>query len=144
MTPEETIAFKTITLEKVRRSAVNMVSPALLASASMDLVTDGLAYDMVRLMYTNWILAKSEKSEWSETTQYPVWGVRNGIKLWLRTQWPFSRMLGFDAKRLTVTTAHHHAVYNCCPHINEWTGDTKQLHIRWLENTPYPSSEGHS
>lgn len=139
MTPEETLAIKTITLEKVRRQAMNYVSPALLAAAELDLVTDALATDMVRSMFRVDMLGKPEKSEWSETTQYPVWGVRNGIRLWLRTQWPFSRMENFDAKRLTVTTHHHHAIYHMCPHVNDWTGNAKLLHLKFLESTPVPN-----
>ena len=139
MTPDETLAIKELVLEKVRRQARTLVSHALLESANLEIVSDMLADNVVRALFTVEMLGKKEQSEWSDSTLYPGWGVRNGIKLWLRTQWPINRLFpDFDAERVRVVTHDYRATYHMCPHINDWSGDRKALHIRWLDSVPRP------
>ena len=144
MTPEETLAIETLTLEKVKRSARVLVSNALLDGAHLQMVPDMLAQQITSVMFTTEVFGKKETSEWS-TVKYDEFvtapGIWNNIKASLAaTGWRWLRDIAYRRKVFDLVTAHHHAVYHVCPHVNEWT-ETKALHLKWLASAPKPAQE---
>jgi hypothetical protein len=147
VTPEETLVIKTLTLEKIRRTAVNYISPALLAAGNLEFVADQLAHDMVRAMFTVYIPGKPEVSDWTERESLVTApGIWNNVKAWLILRW--ARATERRAPRwmtpqtLPTLKRHHHEIYHVCPHVNDWTDkDTRMLHFRFLESTPVPPKQ---
>lgn len=148
LTPDQqsTMEIQTLTLNKVKRRAVQMVSPALLDQASVEIVSDYLSDGFLRAMFSTEVLGKPEVSDWWENREYVLApGIWNGLKAVLAQQWPFTldwfkdRDIPF-VSTVSIHKKHTHTTYHMCPHVNEWV-DSKQLPLRWLTSVPVPPRE---
>ena len=142
MNQDETLAIKTLVLEKVKRSAHVVVSAALLETAELQMVSEMISDQVLQVLFTVEVLGKKEVSEWTDADEeVTAPGIWNNIKVWLLSWWvkltENREPRWMTPHTIPTRTKHHHAVYHMCPHINEWSR-SKTLHIHWLDSAPKP------